>query len=42
MWQIQCDKEMDEYMKEYENKERILRREYEINRWEWNEWSMIV
>jgi len=41
-WQKQCDQEMDEYMDESENRERILRREYEMNRWIWNEWSLIV
>jgi hypothetical protein len=42
MWQRQCDQEMDEYIEESENRERILRREYEMNRWTWNEWSLIV
>ena len=41
-WQKQCDQEMDEYMDESENRELILRREYEMNRWIWNEWSLIV
>jgi hypothetical protein len=42
MWQRQCDQEMDEYMEESENRERILRREYHENGWTWNEWTMIV
>ncbi len=41
-WEKQCDKEMDEYMEYSENTEFILRREYELNGWKWNEWSMIV
>jgi hypothetical protein len=41
-WQRQCDQEMDEYMKEYENRECILRKEYQENGWKWNEWSMIM
>ena len=42
LWQKQCDQEMDEYMEEYENRELLLRTEYQENGWKWNEWVMIV